>query len=215
MEIKAKQPLLLFDFDGTIADTYDFVYDIAEDLVKDFGLGEITPEMMSRSRDLPLRSALKKLGFNSFTLLLASKRFQKYLYERLDQLKPVKGIDDILMQLSQKYRLGMLSFNGPLIIKTFLKEYNLNYFDFVSRSFFLGGKHIQMRRIMRRNKLQRSELIYFGDEVSDIIASKKAGIRSVAVTWGYNTEKALKSAEPEYLIHKPGDILKLNFRNNA
>jgi phosphoglycolate phosphatase len=61
----------------------------------------------------------------------------------------------------------------------------------------------------KENHLNCSHVIYIGDETRDIIAAQKAGIRSVAVTWGYNSHKALKAHHPDHLIHSPQALLQL------
>lgn len=204
------KPELVFDFDGTIADSYDFVFDIAEDLVRDFKLGEITPEMMEKARDVPLKNALKKLGFKGFRLFLVSRRFQRYLYNRLDELKPVEGIREVLEELSKEYTLGILSSNGEYIIRYFLKEYKLEYFAYIKGGASMQRKDRKLKRLMRKRKVDKKHMIYVGDEVRDIEAAKKAGIKIVAVTWGYNTPKILKEYEPDHIIDKPEDLLKLD-----
>ncbi len=202
---------LLFDFDGTIAATYDYVFDIAEDLAKDFNLPEVTPEMINRGRDLPLTQALKSLGLRGFRFFLASRRFQKYLYERLDMLKPVDGIGEVLKELKKKYTLGVLSSNGYLIMKSFLHDYKLEYFDYVKGGAPLLGKKRKIKGIMRKRGLDKDDIIYVGDEIRDIEGARGAGIKMVSVTWGYNSVKSLKEMNPDFLINKPEELLKLEF----
>ena len=62
---------------------------------------------------------------------------------------------------------------------------------------------------MKDKDLKLSEMIYIGDETRDIQAAKKAGIRSAAVTWGYNSRKALEAQSPDYLIHSPQELFHL------
>ena len=42
----------------------------------------------------------------------------------------------------------------------------------------------------------------------DIIAAKKVGVRSVAVSWGYNSESALKDLQPDILVKTPEQLAK-------
>ena len=51
--------------------------------------------------------------------------------------------------------------------------------------------------------------MYVGDEARDMEAARRAGVHSVGVTWGFNNRSALEKANPEKLVDKPKDLLKL------
>ena len=55
-------------------------------------------------------------------------------------------------------------------------------------------------------KLSKSDVYFVGDEVRDIEAGKKAGIKTIAVSWGYNTKDALAKEQPDYIIDTPLDL---------
>jgi phosphoglycolate phosphatase-like HAD superfamily hydrolase len=57
------------------------------------------------------------------------------------------------------------------------------------------------------HKLDPSKVFYIGDETRDIEAAKKAGIKSIAVTWGYNTKAILDNSNPDFLCEST-DALK-------
>jgi phosphoglycolate phosphatase len=71
----------------------------------------------------------------------------------------------------------------------------------------LFGKNKIITNILKRRHLEKEETCYIGDEDRDIEAAKKAGVKSAAVTWGFNTKKRLASINPDFLITKPSDIL--------
>ena len=50
------------------------------------------------------------------------------------------------------------------------------------------------------------EIIYVGDEMRDIEASKKVGIPVIAVSWGLNKREALESFKPDQMAHSPKDL---------
>jgi len=55
-------------------------------------------------------------------------------------------------------------------------------------------------------KLDKLVVYFVGDEVRDIEAGKKAGINTIAVSWGYNTKAALDKEHPDYLIDFPLEL---------
>ena len=57
-----------------------------------------------------------------------------------------------------------------------------------------------------------NQCIYVGDDERDIIAGKKAGMKTIAVTYGYSLDKAMAIAcEPDAIAHHPSEILSLLF----
>ena len=52
----------------------------------------------------------------------------------------------------------------------------------------------------------KSNVYFVGDEVRDIEAGKKTRIKTIAVSWGYNTKDALARERPDYLIDSPLDL---------
>lgn len=54
-----------------------------------------------------------------------------------------------------------------------------------------------------------AQCLFFGDSASDIQAAHNAGMKGVAVKWGYQPHERLFDAHPEYIIDTPADMLTL------
>ena len=65
--------------------------------------------------------------------------------------------------------------------------------------------------MMERNNFVPEETVYFGDMVLDIKAGKKAGVKTVAVSWGYQPREKLKKVDPDFLIDDPLEIKEIFF----
>ncbi|WP_461204896.1 HAD hydrolase-like protein [Clostridium sp. DL1XJH146] len=66
-----------------------------------------------------------------------------------------------------------------------------------------------LNKYIKKNKLQHDEVIYIGDEISDIISCKASGVKSIAVTWGYDSVELIKSEKPDFIAFEPCDILRI------
>ena len=73
----------------------------------------------------------------------------------------------------------------------------------------LFSKSAALRKIMKKNKLKTSDVIYIGDEVRDIEACKSVDVAIVAVTWGFNDPQRLKDEEPMAVVRTRPDLLNL------
>ena len=65
-------------------------------------------------------------------------------------------------------------------------------------------------------KIKPKNLVYVGDFYTDIIAAKRAGMKSIAVTWGFSTKERLLQEKPDFIAEQPKDIWKIvNELNNG
>ena len=64
-----------------------------------------------------------------------------------------------------------------------------------------------LKKVVRRNNLDPADTWYVGDEVRDIVGAQHAGLRVIAVAWGYNTAAILADHHPTKLLHRPSEII--------
>jgi len=194
---------IVFDFDGTLADTYKGILNIARDLKKD----EYKEINLEDIRDHGSKYLIKKSGI-SF-LKLSKLIFQvKSKLKKRNNIKLFPEILDILKKLSEKYNLGIVSSNSEENIRIVLRRYEVeDLFEFIYSNSSIFGKHLVLKRMCRKYKIDPEDIIYIGDEDRDVVAAKKAKIKIIAVTWGFNSEKLLKEKNPDYLVNNPKEIL--------
>ena len=80
-------------------------------------------------------------------------------------------------------------------------------FQFIHSEANYFGKTRLLKKIINQYKLDKSRVFYIGDETRDIEAAKQSGLHSIAVTWGFNSEKILSQHEPDFIARKPEDLL--------
>lgn len=107
------------------------------------------------------------------------------------------------------FRLGILTSNSEANVRAFLKNHDLELFDFIKSSSKLLGKGSVLRRLMKEFQLKPRGIFFVGDELRDIEAAQETGVHMAAITWGYNSSEALSEASPDYLFTNPQDILNL------
>ncbi len=205
------QKVIIFDFDGTIADTVDALVSIANSLAVEFSYAPITPEEFIILRNLTSREIFKYSGIPLFKIPFLLKKVKKELKNKIPELKPISGIEEALVQLKDNgNRLGIITSNSKGNVEEFLKINNLDYlFEFVYSGVTIFGKTTIINNVLKQKHLKAQEVIYVGDETRDIESSKKAHIKVISVTWGFNSEEALLKQNPDYLIHHPRELLEV------
>ncbi|GAF99656.1 unnamed protein product, partial [marine sediment metagenome] len=132
------------------------------------------------------------------------------LAEKIESVAPVEGIEEVLLRLKAGgYELGILTSNSRETVDKFLKKNNLDLFDFIYSGSSLFGKDRVLEKLLKDRKLKSKQAVYVGDEIRDIDAAKKVGVRIVAVGWGYNTGQLLRKRNPDYLVESPKELVKI------
>jgi phosphoglycolate phosphatase len=205
------QKVIIFDFDGTIADTVDALVSIANRLALEFGYVQITPEELALLRNLTSREIIKYSGISVFKIPFLLKKVKAELKNKIHEFQPIPGIQAALVELQNAgYQLGIITSNSQDNVSEFLKLNNLDYlFDFIYSGVTIFGKTTIINNVLRQRQLKPQAVIYVGDETRDIEASKKANIKVIAVTWGFNSSDALSQQNPDFLIHQPRELLEV------
>lgn len=200
----------IFDFDGTIANSEKEVIEIINELLYSYGLKKLNESDIRNLKGKNLRQVIKDFGIPTYQMPFIYLKFQEKYKKVIKDLKPIPGIPAILRKLHEE-GIGMhiASSNSEESIRIFLKNNNLEYFGLIKGSSGILGKKRIIGKILKEENIEPEEAIYVGDEIRDIDSARKAGVRSAAVTWGFNNKKALEESGPDYLINKPEELLSL------
>lgn len=205
---------LIFDFDGTIANTLPFTFEKIIELSKKYKVKGEQEEIIKKVRQFQPRQLMKEFNISWFKIpiiLWEIRKAQRLLSEKIDRIKIFPNLKKVLKKLNKRgYLLFIYSSNIKKNINLFLeKEGIISLFRKVYTGRNLLGKDKDLIDILKKEGLKKGEIIYVADEVRDILACKKAGIRMIGVDWGLAGGKVLKNFEADFLVEKPEEILKI------
>lgn len=199
---------VIFDFDGTLADSLEAGRRIFNQMAADFGVREVELEEVPALRHLNLRGLMKTLGVRQRHVPSILRRGKAMLREELSKLRPCPGIFEQLATVREHAGLcGILTSNSVENVELFLERFGVrDQFDFISSCSKLKGKAKYLKAIAKRYAIAPSGMLYVGDEVRDVKASRKAKVPVVAVSWGFNSVEALEKSGPDWVIHEAGEL---------
>ena len=199
---------VIFDFDGTIADTLDCVVHIVNANSENFGYKKVTKEDIPYLQGKKPREILSHLGISIFKLPSWIKKIHSDINKEIMNLKPTVEILPVLSKLKEKsqFQIGILTSNTQDNVRIFLEKNNINFFDFIYTGKSVFGKSHIINKILKQKKIEKTDVFYVCDEVRDIDAAKKSKIKTIAVTWGYNSKEALQNEQPDFLINEPNRL---------
>jgi|YNPNPStandDraft_1061719.scaffolds.fasta_scaffold00425_22 phosphoglycolate phosphatase len=209
--------LIIFDLDGTIADTCQ---DITEALnhclklrnISIFSTQEVKKMVGEGVRRL-IEKALqsKKVSFSEDLLNELIKCFISYYGEHIaDFTKTYPEVEDTLEKLKPFKKAIISNKTEYLTIKT-LEQLNLkHYFDFIAGSDSFPEKKpspLPILKVIEKFSVPKDKTLIVGDSNIDIEAGKSAGVQTVAVTYGYREKELLKDAD--FMIDNFGELIKI------
>jgi phosphoglycolate phosphatase len=200
--------VIIFDFDGTIADSFDAVFTISNRLAPQFGYPITSLEEANELKNLSSREIIKRSKVPVFKLPFLLRRLRSELNREIARLEPIPGIKDALVELKrQGHHLGIVTSNSRQNVIAFLEAQAMReLFDFVDSGLTLFGKGRIIQQILRQKHIDPGTAIYVGDETRDIEAARKIGIKVIAVCWGFNSCEVLAAQSPDFLIRRPSDL---------
>jgi len=202
--------VILFNFNGTLVNTKSLAIDIFNEIAERRGYKKINNNDIHYLSTLSIRDRCKRLDVPIYQMpwvgLQIKQRYQQYI----PNLKSVDGINGVLHELKQKgFRLGFLTTNSRVVTNQFLINNSINIFDYTHYSFNPFSKAKDISSFLKSNGLNRQEVIYIGDELRDIKASKKNQLCCIATSWGYDSIELLNEGHADYIAQQPKDILNI------
>lgn len=199
---------VIFDFDGTLADTANHTLKVYNILAEKNGYTKYTEEDLERLKTMSLKSAmhLVDVPFKRIPSLIreGQKLFRSHvgsvemfgsdLPQALKEIKEMCGI------------IGIISSNTKKNITMFLENNDLRMMDFIIPS-PLFSKESKIEKVRRRYHLEKSDMLYVGDEIRDIESAKNAGIPIISVSWGFNNREVLSRCSPDYIIDDVSELV--------
>ena len=200
---------LIFDFDGTLVDSFSTAVDVLNSFAEDLNVRTISLEEATALKRFSSRELVRLLDIPAYKLPKVIYRARQCMRKNMLKLDPFEGIPQVLQALSQSgCSLGIVSSNSKENVALWLKHHALeHYFSFIHSSPSFFGKKRALEKVIKIHHIDRKQAFYIGDETRDIEAALLAGIASIAVTWGFNAESILVQYHPQFIAHTPKDLL--------
>lgn len=201
------QRTLIFDFDGTLADTLPRIVSISNRLATEFGYRHVREEDIEALRGQRSRDVLRRLKVPLLKIPTLARRFKAELRKEIHLVKPILTVPMVVAQLQSHYLLGIVTSNSVANVRAFLAANNMDHFAFVRSATGLFSKSSVLNQVVREQGLAKAETLYIGDEVRDIEAARACGIDTIAVTWGGNNAEKLAQMNPRFIAYQPEELL--------
>ena len=196
----------LFDFDGTLVDTTDLIYQSMRHATGEVLGREISRDVLMANVGQPLPRQMELLSAEHAEALLDSYRLHNE--ENHDALiKEFPGVEESLARLKAAgVRVGVVTskrrFSVDMALKNFpgLGDVVDQWVTMEDTTEHKPRPEPLLKGLELLGNVPREQAAYVGDSPFDVAAAKAAGVESVAVSWGAFSDDALRAAEPDHLV---------------
>lgn len=202
--------LVVFDFDGTLADSFPRFLEAAHKTTGTFGVAEVQPEMLDELRTMSAHEIMTRLAVPAWKVPMMMAYARWLLSRKIEAVSLFPGVRSALDALSSAgVRLAIVSSNSRITVRSVLGPHLLSKIDHFECGSSLFGKARKLVRVLEQLEISADEAVYVGDEIRDLHAARTAGIAFAAVGWGYTLQHALAAYAPEHMLSRISDIQSL------
>jgi pyrophosphatase PpaX len=207
---------ILFDLDGTVADTVNMILACYRHTMEAH-LEEVPPdERWLSGMGTPLVTQLR--GFarsqeESEAMLETYQTYQRSIHESM--VTPFPGIPEVLGNLTERgIPLAIVTSKRQEMTSWTLSACGLGdrFPTVVTASDITKGKPDPEPVLLALEWLgiaPSPRVLFVGDSIHDVGAGQAAGIRTAAVTWGPFGADELQAVNPDFMVGEPGELLAL------
>lgn len=203
-----KYKLIIFDFDGTLADTFPWFLQVVNTVADAHRFKRIEEHELETLRGYGARRMIQHLGIPWWRLPRVATHMRRLAATAGDHIVLFEGTDRLLHQLSKRgITLAIVTSNSYATVSRALGPETMALIQHHECDVSTFGKRRRFRKILKASGVPRSEVLAIGDELRDLEAATKEHIPFGAVAWGFTHIEALTAHAPTEVFVQMDDIL--------
>ena len=199
------RPVLMFDFDGVIADSLDVFFEEFTSTCAEMGFTKLnSKEAFLQLFETNMIEGLVRAGFSRWRFWRLARKFKPRLFAASQRIRPFLGMPILLNTLTTRFPVYIITSNVSEAIEQFLHTQGIGGIRDVLGADKETSKVKKIKRVLRNHR--GATPFYIGDTKGDMLEAHAAGVRTVAVTWGWHNERLLSEGQPDYIVRSIADL---------
>ena len=203
--------LILFDFDGVLADTLDDLLQFSQEICTELGVRhQVVKEDISTLEAMSFANLGRQME-------VPEPLIEEFVCRSLDKVANKKypprifpGLANAVRDLSARNVLGIITTNSTKNVKTFLIEHGLEDCVRAIYGIDLPGSKAEKISQARDQFAAAGEVVFMiGDSASDIRAATEASAKSIGVSWGHQSVEMLIRAKADFVVYSPNELTEI------
>jgi phosphoglycolate phosphatase len=181
-----KYKLVVFDFDGTLADSFSWFLETLNSVAGKYRFKRIEPHEIECLRGLSVRELMAHLRLSRWKVPLLAADMRRRMADGRAAIKLFDGVERMLERLAaQGIELAVLTSNSQENVRRILGARNAALVRHFECGASIFGKEAKFRKLLRRTGAAPADVLCIGDEIRDAQAAAAAGLAFAGVAWGY------------------------------
>jgi phosphoglycolate phosphatase len=203
-----KYKLLLFDFDGTLADSLPWFLGIINQVADRYAFKRIAEHELETLRGYDARRLMKHLGLSFWKLPFVANHMRRAMARDIRRIPLFEGVGGLLQRLSARgTTLAVVTSNSYQNVRQALGPESAALIQYYECGSSLFGKSARLKRVLAKSGVLPGQALCIGDELRDLEAARSAGIPFGAVSWGFTRVEALRAQAPAEVFTTLDEIL--------
>ena len=202
--------LIIFDYDGVLIDSLDNAISVGAEFCRSISHNHTPTRETIEALDIATYDELaRSIGLSNAQV----ERFCAYVFERFQAISPAMTffpeMEALLHRIASK-NIAIVSGNSKNVISAKLETYELaDKITCIFGALEPGNKTEKILNACRRFEVDVGLSCMIGDSVSDIRYAKRAGVQSIAVTWGWQSRHRLVQEDPDFIVNRVQELASL------
>jgi phosphoglycolate phosphatase len=206
--------LILFDFDGVLADTLADMLRFAQEVCDELGVEHTVIETdLSELEVMSFATLGRACGTPDELVDEFVRRCTGKFAARKSPPAIFDGLMEVVGKLAERHVLAVVTGNTEGNVQAFLQEHGLAGCFRAVYGLEMPGSKVEKILMAESHFVEGGEMVFMvGDSLSDIRAAKDAGVESIAVSWGHQSVGRLVGAVPDHVVRLPEELIEITQR---
>jgi phosphoglycolate phosphatase len=200
-----ENPLVMFDFDGVVADSFGVFMEVFAGIRHEMGIRQFQTEaeILELFDGNPIFTLVRR-GFPIWKLRKLAHRFAPQVEAASHRVQPFPGMAAAVSAVAACHPTYVVTSNNSTAVEAFNARHGITGIIEVIGSDKESSKVKKIKKLRRRHRHLMP--VYLGDTKGDMIEARQAGAITVAAAWGWHPESTLLTAAPDYVLYSPSDV---------
>ena len=205
--------LIIFDYDGVLADTLDDLLQFGQEACNTLGVKHVVEkDDLSHLEEMSFASYGRACGVAEHQVDEFVQICLKRFAEKQSPPAIFDGLSHVVRRLAGHNTLAIVTTNSAQNVHVFLAEHGLS--GCIQAVYGVDSPGSKAQKIsMARNRLsadiKQGSVFMVGDSLSDMRAAKETATTSIAVTWGHQSLEHLLRGDPDHVVNFPCELIEI------
>ncbi|NWG07074.1 MAG: HAD family hydrolase [Chloroflexi bacterium] len=200
--------LVIFDYDGVLADTLDDLIQFGQEACNQLGINHtVTKDDLSNLEIMSFATYGRACEVPEHLIDEFVKISLRLFAEKETPPAIFDGMSEVIKHLSSKHKIAIVTINSSQNVRAFLIKHGLESLVHAVYGVDTAGTKAQKISLARERFVENGEVVFMiGDSLSDVRAAKEAGVISIAVTWGHQSLETMLRGKPDFVVNSPHEL---------